>query len=172
MILFLFGRPGAGKNVVGKKLAESLGTIYFDCDECYTERDRFAIRTNSFTDKESDLFLERVIQTLRKMCLEEDLLIASQSLFKEKHRRKLLEELYDNIFLVYLDVPTSITLNRVGLRGKETEHFYGLEQYMQEVNEYEDVKTCDLRVENIGSVDETVRIIKQKFRTVSFRMIA
>lgn len=68
-------------------------------------------------------------------------------------------------------MPTDITLNRVGLRGMETEHFYGLEQYMQEINEYEDVKRCDLRVENIGSIDETVRIIKQKFRTVSFRKI-
>ncbi|MCZ7398829.1 MAG: hypothetical protein O8C62_03975 [Candidatus Methanoperedens sp.] len=170
MILFLFGRPGAGKNVVGKKLAESLGTIYFDCDDCYTESDRFAIRTNSFTDKESGLFLERVIQTLREMCPEENLLIASQSLFKEKYRKRLKEEFYDNICLVYLDVPTSITLNRVGLRSMETEHFYGLEQYMQEINEYEDVKTCDLRVENIGSVDETVRIIKQKFK-IAFRKI-
>jgi gluconate kinase len=167
MILFLFGRPGSGKSVVGIKLAESLDTIYFDCDECYTESDRLAIRTNSFTYEQSDLFLERIIQTLRKMCLEDDLVIANQSLFQEKHRRRLKEELDSNIFLVCLDVPISITLNRVRLRGMETEHFYGIEQYMQQLNGFEDVKTCDLIVENIGSVEETVRTIKQKLLLLS-----
>ncbi len=167
MILFLFGRPGSGKSIVGIKLAESLDKIYFDCDECYTESDRAAIRTTSFTYEESDLFLERVIQTLQKMCLEDDLVIASQSLFQEKHRIRLKEELDNNIFLVCLDVPINITLKRVRLRGMETEHFYGIEQYMEQLNWFEEVKTYDLMVENIGSIDETVRTIKQKLLLLS-----
>jgi gluconate kinase len=166
MILFLFGKPGAGKTFIGQRLAELLRTLYFDCDDCYTDSDILAIRTNNFTYEESDSFLERVIQTLREKHQENSLLVASQSLFREKQRRRLKEEFGDNIFLVYLDVPTEITLHRVASRDEGTEtHFYRLEQYLQEIDEYEEVETCDLKVKNIGSIDETISEILQKFKS-------
>jgi gluconate kinase len=89
MILFLFGRPGAGKTLVGEKLAESLEAMYFDCDDCYTDRDISAILGNTFTDEDSDLFLGRVIQVLKDY-QETELLVASQSLFREEQRERLI----------------------------------------------------------------------------------
>lgn len=164
MILFLFGKPGTGKSVIGQGLAKLLGTLYFDCDDCYTDSDMLAIRNNSFTFEESDSFLERVIKKLQEKHQEKGILVTSQSLFREEQRRRLKEEFDGDIFLVYLDIPTETSLYRVASRDREIDkHFYGIEQYLHEVNEYEDVMACDLKIKNIARPDKAIKKIHRKF---------
>lgn len=153
MIIFLFGRPGSGKSTVGKKIAEMLGGTYFDCDDCYTEKDKSLILQNRFSVTNSDLFLERVIQGLYQKNKNNNLIVASQSLFRERQRKRLKTEFNADIFLIFLDVPISITIERLKKRdGENGRHFYTWKQYINELFEFESVNTCDFIIKDTSGV--------------------
>jgi gluconate kinase len=155
VIIFLFGRPGSGKTFVGEKLAGVLGVPYLDCDDFYTEEDRAAISESSFSDGDSDRFMETFLEGLRER-YGGGHMVATQSLFREKQRKRLKDEFGEDVCLVCLEVPAEVTFERVGGRD---DSFYTLEQYRREEHEYEDVVTYDLVVSNDGSVCETIREI-------------
>lgn len=170
MIIFLFGRPWAGKTKVGQELAKILNTTFRDGDEWYTEEEKRWIAEGEFTWDESQNFFERLRERLRELRGERMLVLSGQSLFLQEYRQKLKDVFGDNIFLVYLDVPQEVTLNRAALPRTfgEREHFYSAAQYNNEVGEYEDGGIYDLRTENLVSPEQTaqtiVRGIAEHFR--------
>jgi gluconate kinase len=157
MLLFLFGKPGTGKTTMGRYLSKLMNAVYFDCDDCYTLQDIDNIKRNNFTCTDSDEFLVRAVGKLKKI-RDEDLVITSQSLFKEHQRRLLKNEFQSDIFLVYLDLPRDLVIERL----KQRRHFYDLQQYLREEHEYDAVKTFDVSVMNIN-IDETAKNIEDSF---------
>lgn len=141
---------------MGEKLAKELGSSYVDCDDLYTDDELVSINLNKFTSEDSEIFLKRCIETLSKYSSE--LLVASQSLFKDDHRKRLKAEFDKDIYLVYLDVPEEIIYQRLRTRKKS---FYTVEQYFREAHEYQDVGTVDLVIYNGGCIDQAISKLKR-----------
>ena len=161
MIIFLFGRPWAGKTKVGQELAKILGTTWRDGDEWYTEEEKLRIARGEFTWDDSRKFFDRVTEKLKESRKERMLVLSGQSLFLQEYRQKLKDIFSENIFLVYLHVSKEATINRGAQQRRfgEREHFYSADQYKKESDEYEEVGTYDLRVENLSTPKQTAQTI-------------
>lgn len=171
MIVFLYGRPGAGKTTIGRKLADLWQTVYIDCDELYTDVEKQQIIAGIITEEDSDNFLRRILRSFESYP-QENIIIASQSLFRESQRSHMKDQLKDQLFLVCLDIPLEASISRLQKRdaggvGQERElHFYRLEQYQRETHLFEDPVTYDLLIDNRGTVDEALILLSQGFSPI------
>ena len=163
LVLFLFGRPGSGKTTVGVALAKRLGASYFDCDSAYHPTDLEQIRRGLISDESSDAFLERALGHCSEY-RRGDILVASQSLFRDSHRIRVRQHLGDRVILVYLDVPVALSVDRVKHRAQPT--FYGADEYAREVDLFDGPALYDVAIPNSGTVPEAVDRILQALPTV------
>lgn len=161
MIIFLFGRPWSGKTRIGRELARTLGTTFKDGDDWYSEDEKRRITRGEFTWNDSKKFFDHITTILSQFGGDRMLVLSGQSLFLRAYRQELKDRFGDSIFLIYLDVPKEVTLQRAALPrifgGKE--HFYGFNQYKREFDEYEEAGPYDLKVENIGLSEKAVQMI-------------
>ena len=168
MIFFLFGRPGAGKTFIGRRLAHEWGKPYLDGDDFYTLHDQQVLRDGVISDHDSDAFLDRLLGYL-VTCPRDDVTVTSQSLFRASQRKRVKEILGGQVFLVYLRVPEEMCYQRLARRetagdprvgGKVFP--YGSEQFRREANAYEEPgrNTVDVWYDNRGTIGETIRGIR------------
>lgn len=174
MILFLYGKPGAGKSVIGRALMFKLNQPFIECDDLYNKDERHKITTGVISDEDSDKYLEKTLDYLATYNSEQKdrIVIATQSLFRESQRQRVKERLKEQVFMVCLDIPLVLSIARVGLRsiqrGRGPESFralpYSLPDYLREIQYYEKPRTFDFKVDNSTSNSmETVQKILEKF---------
>lgn len=176
MILFLYGKPGAGKSVIGRALMFQLNQPLIECDDLYNKDERHKITTGVISDRDSDNYLEKTLYYLSTYNSEQrnKIIIATQSLFRESQRQRVKERLKDRVFMVCLDIPLTLSIMRVGLRdirtGRGPESLralpYSLPDYLREIQYYEEPRTFDFKVDNsINNTTETVKKIIEEFRS-------
>lgn len=101
MFLYLFGLPGAGKNYVGRILAESYGLSFYDGDAYLTEELRVAVRNHQpFTEPMRDRYYSHLIAVIGDLRLHNNPLAVGQATFKERHRRQILDAYPDTNFIL------------------------------------------------------------------------
>lgn len=176
MILFLYGKPGAGKSVIGRALMFKLNQPFIECDDLYNEDERHKITTGVISDQDSDKYLEKTLDYLAAYNSGQNdrIIIATQSLFRESQRQRVKEQLKDQVFMVCLDIPLVLSIARVGLRSFQTGRgperlralSYSLPDYLREIQYYEKPRTFDLKVDNsTNNTTETVQKIIEEFRS-------
>lgn len=101
MLIYLFGLPAAGKNYVGRVLAESFGYTFYDGDMDLTPEMRDAVREERpFTDAMRDRFYAALVARIASLRAEHPNLAFCQATFKERHRSLITEAFPDVVFVL------------------------------------------------------------------------
>lgn len=92
--LFLFGLAGVGKSCLAKYVADNFGYYLYEGDEDITPAMRSAIAGNrDFTDQMRDEFFEQMTEKILMLQKEHEYIVVAQGLYKNEHRRFLLEKI-------------------------------------------------------------------------------
>ena len=101
MLLYLFGLPAAGKNYVGRVLAEAFGYTFYDGDLDLTPEMRDAVREERpFTDTMRDRYYAVLVERIADLRAEHPALAFCQATFKERHRRLIAAAFPDVVFVL------------------------------------------------------------------------
>ncbi len=101
MLIYLFGLPAAGKNYVGRILAEEFGYTFYDGDLDLTPEMRDAVRAERpFTDAMRDRFYAALVERIAVLRAEHSALAFCQATFKERHRRQIAAAFPDMVFVL------------------------------------------------------------------------
>jgi gluconokinase len=116
-LLVLFGKTGAGKSYAAEIFAQKFGFYLYDADWDLTAEMRQAI-TNGITF--SDEMRDRYVEILRKKTAEllnsKSKVVLAQGLFKNKHRRILMEAFPFAVF-VWVDADNRLIEERITERS-------------------------------------------------------
>jgi gluconate kinase len=156
MIIFLFGLLGCGKNYVGK-IFEEIGFQLYDADQDLTIRMKSAIANHQvFTEQMRDEYFDIVIRKVAELQKNRRDLVVAQALFKNKHRRKILNALPDAKFIWVQCAPELIS-DRLTARAN---HIAG-KSYGELVNSHFEIPTipCEILMNNNGR-EEVLEQIK------------
>jgi len=107
VLIYLFGLPAAGKNYVGRVLAETFGYTFYDGDLDLTPEMRDAVREERpFTDEMRDRFYAALATRIAELRAEHADLAFCQATFKERHRALIADAFPEVVFvLVEADEP-------------------------------------------------------------------
>jgi gluconate kinase len=101
VLIYLFGLPAAGKNYVGRVLAETFGYTFYDGDLDLTPEMRDAVREERpFTEAMRDRFYDALIERIAALRAEHLALAFGQATFKERHRLRIAAAFPDAIFVL------------------------------------------------------------------------
>lgn len=101
MLIYLFGLPAAGKNYVGRILAEEFDYTFYDGDLDLTPEMRDAVREERpFTDAMRDRFYGLLIDRIGILIEEYPELAFCQATFKERHRERITAAFPDVVFVL------------------------------------------------------------------------
>ena len=156
MIIFLFGLLGCGKNYVGK-IFEEFGFHLYDADQDLTLRMKSAIANHQvFTEQMRDEYFEIVIRKVAELQKNRRGLVVAQALFKNKHRRNILNAFPDAMFIWVQCAPELIS-DRLTARAN---HIAG-KSYGELVNSHFEIPTipCEVLMNNNGR-EEVLEQIK------------
>ena len=160
MIVVLFGLLGCGKNYVGK-IFEEFGFHLYDADKDLTPRMKRAIaKQQAFTEQMRDEYFEIVIRKVAELQKSHKDLVVAQALFKNKHRRKILNAFPDATFIWVQCAPELIS-DRLTARAN---HIAG-KNYGELVNRHFEIPTiaCEVLLNNDGR-EEVLEQIKSMLK--------
>ena len=114
----VMGVAGAGKTVVGARLAEQTGGRFIDADDLHPESNVEKMRTGEpLTDADRWPWLATVGQTLSN---QPGLAFAACSALKKSYRAALTKAAGEPVLFIHLDGPKSLIASRM---QKRTGHF-------------------------------------------------
>lgn len=117
MLIYLFGRAAAGKNFVGRIMAEEFGYFFYDGDQDLTDEMRAAMREGRpFTDGMRDRFYAIVIERIAELRATHPLLAFGQATFKEQHR-ELIAAAFPDIVFVLVEAELEARMERLARGG-------------------------------------------------------
>lgn len=117
MLLYLFGLPAAGKNYVGRVLAEAFGYTFYDGDLDLTPEMRDAVREEQpFTDAMRDRYYAVLVERIADLRAEHPALAFCQATFKERHRA-LVAEAFPDVVFVLVAAAEDVRLARLARGG-------------------------------------------------------
>ena len=101
MLIYLFGLPAAGKNYVGRVLAEEFGYTFYDGDLDLTPEMRDAVREERpFTAGMRDRYYAILIDRIAELRAGSPDLAFGQATFKEHHRQLVQSAFPDVVFVL------------------------------------------------------------------------
>ncbi len=101
MFFYLFGLPAAGKNFVGRVLAEAFDYSFYDGDLDLTPEMLDAMgEERPFTDAMRDRFYRLLVDRIAVLRAAHSRLAFGQATFKERHRAWMHEAFPDVIFVL------------------------------------------------------------------------
>ena len=162
MIIFLFGLLGCGKNYVGKIFAE-FGFHLYDADQDLTPRMKSAIANHQvFTEQMRDEYFDIVIRKVAELQKNHRDLVVAQALFKNKHRRKILNAFPDAKF-IWVQCAPELIRDRLTARAN---HIAG-KSYGKLVNSHFELPTipCEVLMNNDGReevLEQIKSVLKKK----------
>jgi gluconate kinase len=106
MLLILFGKPGSGKNYIGRILKKEFGFFFFDGDTSLTLAMRKKIKKGAVISKTMRRhFYNRLVKKIGKLIKLRKKIVMAQSMPIEKYRRLILKKFPDaRFFLVSADL--------------------------------------------------------------------
>ena len=117
MLIYLFGLPAAGKNYVGRVLAEAVGYAFYDGDEDLTPEMRQAVRAEQpFTAAMRDRYYALLIDRLAELTAARPDLAFCQATFKERHRQQIAAAFPDVVF-VLVEADEAVRMARLAQGG-------------------------------------------------------
>lgn len=117
MLIYLFGLPAAGKNFVGRILAETFGFTFYDGDLDLTEEMRDAVREERpFTTAMRDRYYAILIDRIGELLREFPDLAFGQATFKE-HHRELIREAFPDVVFVLVEADAAVRADRLARGG-------------------------------------------------------
>ncbi len=117
MLIYLFGLPAAGKNYVGRVLAEAFGYTFYDGDDDLTPEMRAAVRAEQpFTDAMRDRYYALLIERLAELTAAQPDLAFCQATFKERHRQQIAAACPDVAF-VLVEADETVRMARLAQGG-------------------------------------------------------
>ncbi len=117
MLIYLFGLPAAGKNYVGRVLAEVFDFAFYDGDDDLTPEMREAVRTEQpFTDAMRDRYYALLIDRLAELTALQPDLAFCQATFKERHRQQIAAAFPDIVF-VLVEADEAVRMARLAQGG-------------------------------------------------------
>ncbi len=104
MIVVLMGVSGAGKTLIGKRLAESLGWAFYESDEYHSAEDVAKMANGiPLTDADREPWLDRLNALLRRLVAHDASAVLACSALKVAYRRRLVRGVSpEQIRFVYL----------------------------------------------------------------------
>lgn len=147
MVYILMGVSGAGKTLIGQKLADQLGIPFYDGDNFHPEENVRKMASGSpLNDNDRKPWLETLAKNIKKWEQKGGVVLACSAL-KKSYRKLLVKEDPDNVQFIYLKGRMSLIAERITGR---TDHFMPeelLESQFEALEEPEDAITV--------SVDQT-----------------
>lgn len=116
MIVFLFGPPGSGKTYLGNLLQKNFGFSFYDADRDMPPSYIEAANLGQVTDQMETQYMNRMIQKIPVFLAQNDRLVVSQLLLRNKHRQ-LIRESFPEIKFVLVETADGIRKERVADRG-------------------------------------------------------
>lgn len=116
MLLILFGLPGAGKNYVGRILAEDFGYHFHDGDDDLPTEMRTAIaQGQAATQAMRDAHTENIITHIAGLSADGADIAIAAAFFKERNRLQLLAQ-YPDARFVLVETTRDLLLERLARR--------------------------------------------------------
>ena len=117
MFFYLFGLPAAGKNFVGRVLAEEFNYTFYDGDADLTYEMLEAMRRERpFTEPMRDRFYSLLIDRIAALRAAHSRLAFSQATFKERHRL-LMRETFPDVIFVLVEADPAVRRRRLARGG-------------------------------------------------------
>ena len=117
MFFYLFGLPAAGKNFVGRILAEEFDYTFYDGDVDLTQEMIDAIREERpFTNAMRDRFYRSLIDRIAALRVAHSRLAFGQATFKERHR-VLMHEAFPDVIFVLVEADPAVRRRRLARGG-------------------------------------------------------
>lgn len=117
MLIYLFGLPAAGKNHVGRVLAEEFGYTFYDGDLDLTPEMRDAVREERpFTAGMRDRYYAILIDRIAELRAGFPDLAFGQATFKE-HHRQLVQSAFPDVVFVLVEASAVVRAERLSRGG-------------------------------------------------------
>ncbi len=117
MLIYLFGLPAAGKNYVGRVLAEEFGYTFYDGDLDLTPEMRDAVREERpFTAGMRDRYYAILIDRIAELRAGSPDLAFGQATFKE-HHRQLVQSAFPDVVFVLVEASAVVRAERLSRGG-------------------------------------------------------
>lgn len=117
MLIYLFGLPAAGKNYVGRVLAEEFGYTFYDGDLDLTPEMRDAVREERpFTAGMRDRYYAILIDRIAELRAVSPDLAFGQATFKE-HHRQLVQSAFPDVVFVLVEASAVVRAERLSRGG-------------------------------------------------------
>ncbi len=117
MFFYLFGMPAAGKNFVGRVLAEEFDYTFYDGDVDLTQEMIDAIREERpFTDAMRDRFYRSLVDRIAALRVAHWRLAFGQATFKERHRA-LMHEAFPDVIFMWVEADPEVRRRRLARGG-------------------------------------------------------
>lgn len=115
-MIILFGLPAAGKNYVGRILADDYGFYFHDADDDLPPDMLHAIRNKQIaTEAMRDAHLQNIIVRIRQLQVTYKDVAVAGALFKERHRRALTAAFPDAL-LIWVRAEPELMIARLRVR--------------------------------------------------------
>lgn len=161
-LLVLFGKTGAGKSYAAEIFAQKFGFYLYDADRDLTAEMRQAIANGlTFNDGMRDRYVEILWKKTAELLNENSKVVLAQGLFKNKHRRILMEAFPFAVF-VWVDADDRLIEERITKRsGSVTLEYARRINPLFETPDFE----CEKIINNGGAeelVSEVSKIVAKK----------
>lgn len=118
-IVFLFGLAGAGKSYLAQMIADNYSFFLYEADEDLTPAMKKAIQDKqSFTEEMRDEYYSIVADRILALSKIHTKVVVSQGLFKNKHRRYLMNKI-PGINFIWVKAEQEKLIERLNARGNE-----------------------------------------------------
>ena len=153
----LIGMAGSGKSTIGNLLATKLNKLFIDTDKLIEEKMQLSLQ--EILDKHGYLKLRKIeASVLKKLTIKNSIVATGGSAV---YSIEAMKHLSKHSLVIYLDVPLSIILNRVGYfenRGFAADPEHSLDRVFKErAILYE--KFSDIIIDNSLSVENCLKKI-------------
>ncbi|WED41798.1 shikimate kinase [Legionella cardiaca] len=171
--IFIVGQPGAGKALVAKKLAEKLGWEFIDADFGLEFRAGRNLR-DLLGSEGHQFFYDCESTILSSQLQQENIVVATDGsiVCSEKNRELLLEE-----FVVFIDVSTSVQLERTARHPTPLLPVSDLKQFLDNLHQerdnfYEQVASLTIDSDDNELEQHLLHITKEAFETNEIKSVA
>lgn len=122
MIYIVCGVSGSGKTTIGKKIAEIVNCFFFDADDFHPQENINKMKNQTpLEDEDRAEWLEILSHKLADWEKEYDNVVLACSALKEKYRRKLVQNIENNVVFIYLKIDIETVSKRLSAREN---HFF------------------------------------------------
>jgi gluconokinase len=158
MIVILMGVSGSGKTTIGKRLAESLGWVFFEGDEFHPQANITKMGKGiPLSDKDRQPWLNALKKLIRQLIHKEESAVIACSALKTAYRQ-FLEHENEEVYFVYLKGDYELIRKRLEERSNHYMKPGLLSSQFADLQEPEGVITVDIR----RDPEEIVRSIQEE----------